>query len=260
MWVDPRRFFYDLQEWEWIERRFDPRRAFAMPRSIAALIGPDPRVIADEVWAKLMWAGLNLTAGGSPDARQPGRDGTPWYPLELVRAVAMLWLFAGLRTDEILRLPCRRDPLANQQPIDNGEAERVCLLDVPVNKTTTAFTKPVDLLVGEAIEAWEADRPAQPKFTDRKTGELVDMLFAYRGAPARPQLHQPRARPAAVPQGRRSSRGRPRRDHRPPRAGDDRDPALQREGPDVAVRAAGLARAHVTAAPHSTTRGSPRSP
>lgn len=27
----PRRFFYDLQEWEWIERRFDPRRAFELP-------------------------------------------------------------------------------------------------------------------------------------------------------------------------------------------------------------------------------------
>ena len=56
-----RTFFRDLQEWEWIERRFDPRRAFALPRSIKALIGPDPRVISDEVWAKLMWAGLNLT-------------------------------------------------------------------------------------------------------------------------------------------------------------------------------------------------------
>ena len=28
----------------------------------------------------------------------------PWYPLELVRAVALLWLFAGLRVDEIVRL------------------------------------------------------------------------------------------------------------------------------------------------------------
>ena len=33
-----------------------------------------------------------------------------------------------------------------------------------------------------AIEAWQAVRPTQPKFTDRKTGELVDMLLAYRGA------------------------------------------------------------------------------
>jgi Phage integrase family len=53
---------------------------------------------------------------------------------------------------------------------------------VPVNKTASAFTKPVDRLVGEAIDAWETVRPAQPSFPDRKTGELVDMLLAYRGA------------------------------------------------------------------------------
>ena len=52
-----RTFFRDLQEWEWIERRFDPRRAFALPRSIRALIGPDPRVISDEVSAKTRWTG-----------------------------------------------------------------------------------------------------------------------------------------------------------------------------------------------------------
>jgi integrase len=28
--------------------------------------------------------------------------------------------------------------------------------------------------------AWQAVRPAQPKFTDRRTGELVDLLFAFR--------------------------------------------------------------------------------
>ena len=69
-----RTFFRDLQEWEWIERRFDPRRAFALPRSIKALIGPDPRVISDEVWAKLMWAGLNLTTADLP--RHGTRAGT----------------------------------------------------------------------------------------------------------------------------------------------------------------------------------------
>ena len=57
-----RAFFRDCQEWEWIRRRFDPTRALAVPRSVAALIGTDPRVIADDVWAKLLWAGLNLQA------------------------------------------------------------------------------------------------------------------------------------------------------------------------------------------------------
>jgi hypothetical protein len=39
--------------------------------------------------------------------------------------------------------------------------EAVCLLDVPVHKTGTALRKPVDPLVGQAIEAWQALRPAQ---------------------------------------------------------------------------------------------------
>jgi hypothetical protein len=31
---------------------FDPYQCFATPRSIRALSGPDPRIIADDVWAK----------------------------------------------------------------------------------------------------------------------------------------------------------------------------------------------------------------
>ena len=56
-------FFRDIQEWGWVPRRFDPRRALAAPRSLRALIGPKPKVIADDVWAKLLWAGLNLEEG-----------------------------------------------------------------------------------------------------------------------------------------------------------------------------------------------------
>jgi hypothetical protein len=58
--------------------------------------------------------------------------------------------------------------------------DAVCLLDIPAHKTGTAFTKPVDPLVGKAIEAWQAVRPDQPKMLDRKTGEQVDLLFAMR--------------------------------------------------------------------------------
>jgi len=180
-----RTFFCDLQEWEWIERRFDPRRALGIPRPIMALIGPDPRVIADDIWAKLMWAGLNLTDQDLPKHANRGGTGEPWYPLGLVRAVALLWLFAGLRVDEILRLrlgAIRWQDSFDDSAGDDGGCDRVCLLDVPVNKTTSAFTKPVDRLVGEAVEAWQAVRPTQPKFPDRKTGELVDMLLVYRGA------------------------------------------------------------------------------
>jgi hypothetical protein len=91
--------------------------------------------------------------------------------------VTLVWLFAGLRGDEIrrLRLGCVR-----WQRESNSS---VCLLEVPINKTGTNFTKPVDKIVGEAIHAWEKIRPSQPKLSDRKTGELVDFLFVHRTKP-----------------------------------------------------------------------------
>ncbi len=45
-------FFRDIQDWEWLPRKFDPFRALAVPRNINAMIGPSPRVIADDVWAQ----------------------------------------------------------------------------------------------------------------------------------------------------------------------------------------------------------------
>lgn len=173
-------FFRDIQEWE-RPRRFDPQRALALPRSINALIGPRPRMIADDVWAKLLWAGLNLEAHDVPR----GKAGLI-YPVELVRAVTLTWLFSGQRSNEIarLRLGCIRWQRDGTRVASDATQvlarDAVCLLDVPAHKTGTAFTKPVDPLLGQAINAWEALRPNQPKRTDRRTGEQVDFLFSYR--------------------------------------------------------------------------------
>jgi hypothetical protein len=89
-----RGFFCDLQEWGVIETRFDPRRAFSIPKPIQQLVGPDPRIIDETFWAKLLQAGLSLT---DEDVRSSGHN----YPATLVRAVAIVWLFCGLRRDEI---------------------------------------------------------------------------------------------------------------------------------------------------------------
>ena len=85
-------------------------------------------------------------------------------------ALTLAWLFAGLRGDEIRRL--RVGCVRWQQ--DN--ASSVCFLDMPVSKTGTAFTKPVDRIVGQAINTWEKVRPLQSKLCDPKTGEMVDFL------------------------------------------------------------------------------------
>jgi hypothetical protein len=175
-----RAFFRDLQEWEWIPRRFAPGRALETPRPIRALLGPNPRVIADEVWAKLLWAGINLTAEDLPSTTSG-----PRYPFELSRAVALTWLFSGQRSDEIrrLRTGCVRwqhDGTAVSPDADVLARDAVCLLDVPTHKTGTSFTKPVDPLLGQAIEVWQAVRPEQPMMLDAKTGERVKFLFAHR--------------------------------------------------------------------------------
>ncbi|WP_254885343.1 tyrosine-type recombinase/integrase [Streptomyces sp. NA02950] len=176
-----RAFFRDLQEWEWIPRRFDPVRALSTPRTIAAMLGPDPRVIADDIWAKLLWPGLNI----GPDDL-PTRLNSLRYPFELLRVLSLTWLFSGLRSDEIarLRVGCVRwQHEGFPIPGDSDEVlarDAVCLLDVPTHKTGTSFTKPVDPLLGKAIEARQELRPQQPKMLDRKTGEHVDLLFAMR--------------------------------------------------------------------------------
>lgn len=179
-----RSFFCDLIEWEWITPRFDPRRVLALPLSVRAGRDPDPRIIDDAAWAKLMAAGLTLTAEdlrayGTPRAKAAGWHAN-YYPIEMIRALVGVWLFGGLRMDEIrrLELECVRWDQATDP--DSGETYRVCLLHIPANKTTAAFSKPVDPMVGELIDAWKTVRPVQPDITDRKTRQRRQHLFCYR--------------------------------------------------------------------------------
>lgn len=74
----------------------------------------------------------------------------------MLKALALVWLFSGLRNDEIkrLRLGCIR--WERNSPTDVEKIDpKICLLDVPVNKTNVAFTKPVDAVLGMAVDAWE---------------------------------------------------------------------------------------------------------
>jgi len=184
-----RTFLIDCQQWQWMPAHFDPRRSVNTPRSVQALRGPNPRVISDASWAKLMGAGLTLTHVDLPlcQTHYQGQNHArplPWYPLELVRALTLIWLFSGLRSDEVyrLRVGCIRwQPVDESNPANPAGSRSVCLLEVPINKTSTAFIKPVDRLVGEAIEAWERVRPEAIASWDAKTGETVQFLFIYRG-------------------------------------------------------------------------------
>ncbi|WP_337824601.1 hypothetical protein [Amycolatopsis sp. A1MSW2902] len=137
-------------------------------------------MIADDIWAKLLWAGLNLDPTDLPTSDNRT------YPVELIRAITLAWLFAGQRSDEIarFRIGCIRwQHEGIPIPSDSDDVlaqDAVCLLEVPTHKTGTMFTKPVDPLVGKAIEAWQAVRPEQPPILDSKTNDYVHFLFAYR--------------------------------------------------------------------------------
>lgn len=185
-----RGFLRDGLNWGWFVLRFDPHRCLGTPRSVSSLIGPDPRVIADDIWAKLLWAGLNLTEADLPATNyKPGhRSHQSYYPLALIQALSTVWLFTGLRANEILRLRVgcvrwQRDALRVPWTTEPLPADAVCWLDVPVHKTGTAFTKAVDRVVGDAVAAWVHVRPAQPAQLDERTNEVVDLLFSFRGHP-----------------------------------------------------------------------------
>ncbi|MFJ9588760.1 hypothetical protein [Streptomyces acidicola] len=130
--------------------------------SLRALMGPNPCIIDEASWAKLMAAGLTLNSEyvkpyGSSGARNAGWQAT-YYPIEMIRAIVGVWLFGGCRVDEIRRLDL--DCVTHDQGIDETTSEPypICLLHVPQNKTNGPFNKLVDQL----IDAWKLVRPPQP--------------------------------------------------------------------------------------------------
>jgi hypothetical protein len=101
-----RTFFRDCQEWGWIPIHFNPSRVLQAPRSLRNLIGPDPKVVERDRWAKLLWAAMNLEM----DDLRPTAGKVLVYPLEMVRALAVVWCFAALpirRNCAITRWMCQ---------------------------------------------------------------------------------------------------------------------------------------------------------
>jgi len=179
-----RAFFRDMQEAPHdVPRRFDPVRAFGTPRTIRNHLGPNPRDLDPLLWAKLVHAALSLTEADLSHTKY----GALHYPLALVRAVAAVWVYSGLRSDEILRLRlgCIRwqgEDVTVPETEEVLPKEATCFLTVPTNKTTATFPKPVNPVVGYRINEWEQVRASgQPARGDRKTGTKMEYLFAHRG-------------------------------------------------------------------------------
>ncbi|WP_120498925.1 tyrosine-type recombinase/integrase [Kiloniella sp. EL199] len=174
-----RRFFFDVEQWGWGKLNFNPHYHLAAPTRILRQRGPNPRVIDDRIWLKLVWASLNLT-------REDVLADSPHYPFELIHAAAVLWTHTGLRKNELRRLRLGCSTLQKQDLADKEgtiPAGTICYLTVPPSKTAREFVKPVAAIVHKVIKAWAAIRPSQPKLLDMKTGERVEFLLQNKGKP-----------------------------------------------------------------------------
>lgn len=176
--------FRDLLDWEWIERRFNPYRAFRLPKQIQRALGPKPRPIDDSFWFKLRTAALTLAADDLPNG---GKGRKHLISPTMMRAVAVAWAFSGCRSDEITRLnlDCIYiEDIPEQIDAATGEvmpAFQQAMLRVPTNKTQGEFVKPVEAPLAEAIRHWQRERPHQPKLPDRITLQPTEYLFSIRG-------------------------------------------------------------------------------
>src|SRR5260221_14743533 len=115
-----------------------------------------------QIRAKLLWAAMNLEYEDLPQSK--GERSV--YPLELVRAVAVVWCFGALRNNEIrrLRVGCVRWQYEDVMVPETGEIlpkDATCFIEIPVNKTSTAYPNPVHPLVGKRIAEWEQIRPKE---------------------------------------------------------------------------------------------------
>lgn len=85
------------------------------------------------------------------------------YPLEIVKAIAVVWTQTGLRSNEIMRLDkgCAHAQTSNVVHEDGTivPAGTLCYLDIPASKTFKAFVKPVEAVVKEQIDVWLQERP-----------------------------------------------------------------------------------------------------
>lgn len=120
-------------------------------------IGPDPRVLPDDLWPKLLWAGLNLTVedvvtGVGLRAKAIAAPGCS-IPLRWCEPSRSTGRSLGYAPTKIRRLRVGAVRWQHEDVRIAGSDEvlsknAVCFLSIPVNKTSPAFTKPVDRPVG----------------------------------------------------------------------------------------------------------------
>jgi hypothetical protein len=177
---------------------FDPLDALAEPEDIARqLDAASPRDVDERIWSKLVVAAATL----SEDDLSAGA----LYPLSFYRAMALLWVSAARRPNELcrLRVGCVRreaDPgmldedgqsLLNSLPLietlrehdatGGGDLPPLCSLLVPSGKSSGPAWVWIPAYVAAAVDRWAAERPAnQEPLYDTRDNQFVDYLFCFK--------------------------------------------------------------------------------
>jgi hypothetical protein len=133
-----------------------------------------------------------------PPELRPLEESRRNHPVELVRALAITWLFSGLRSDEIVRL---RVGCVRWQP-GAGGAYRVCLLGVHQTSRSTGGS-------GDRSVGSHPSRPTAPVGSANRGARGAPVLLA--GQTGRGPVLQSGPHPRALSQGRHAladARGR----------------------------------------------------
>jgi len=199
--VHLRTFFNDLQNTPHaidgepgrrIAVTFKPSVTLRLPKVTQhALRNVEPRDIQPLAWQKLAGAAARLTPDDWPaDA---------YWPFEAIRALALLWITAARRSDELLRLrvDCLREEWDPDMLDEDGEplpqagdvvgesrdgSHTIWYLRVPTNKYGGEFYVWIPPYTARAINDWIAVRAKlAPQRYDAKDREFADLLFTAHG-------------------------------------------------------------------------------
>jgi integrase len=176
-----RTFFTDCREKRLFSIQIVPERDLQTPKHIRRQIEPNPRAIVSDVWKALLCAGIELSQADL-DAQRSENIGC--YPLEMVRALAMIWLFGGLRPGQIrlLEVDCIEWQL-NGVPLricdEAPPLDATCYIKVPPHKGMGSFSKDVSPYIGLAIQAWEHVRSETSPLDNKGTNTPQKLLFVH---------------------------------------------------------------------------------
>jgi integrase len=176
-----RTFFADCKQKGLFPIQIIPEIHLQTPKHIRQQIIPHPRTIEKDIWEALLCAGMELIEADLDYQQIPTSQ---CYPLEMVRAVAITWLFGGLRPGQIpwLEVDCIEwwlNGVSLKIVDETPPLEAICKIKVPPHKGASTFWKEVSRYIGLAVQAWEQIRPEAPSMYNPRANASQLLLFVH---------------------------------------------------------------------------------